>query len=694
MRKKFVKLFASSSIVGISSFLFSPELLAISQTSNLATKQDLAAPYIARYAEQREVYQSFKQAIQENLDNPYSKDNKDKAIELSIPQSLENYPLRPYLEYDLLRASFDNTDIQDLAQNVQAFQTQYKGEYIERRLTATWISYLGKNEHWQTFLSAQDARFKNTTNQCYKLRAQLHLKQSSEQSILQQSKKLWKTGSTLPNACDELIELLDNTQQLADADYWKRFQYAYSQKNDRLAQYLAKSLNNEQQQLANQLLSAQKNPDYWFARLSNPETQPKLTSKAYSRLLKDLAGADHIGVAGLVENYRLPMSEGDWLAIKTLSAWYFAKSNAENALTWINQQSEKETFPLQKKQLRYALQAKDWPLYRDRYENAHKKLKEDNEWQYWYAVALLDGKQSAIRDDLSWSERREVKKAEGILSKLTEKQNFYGLLSAKYFQQELLLSDEINLDDWPVSQPTKDRLATAIELYLTDDYLLATRQWYYSSKGFKRSQWREAAALSHQLGWHERMLRAIASSGFGGAINEQYPLAFAKTYQKQSANTGIDISWLLAMSRQESGFAPLAQSNKGALGVMQLMPATAKRTAKDLKLGYSKEQLKNPEYNITLGSHYLQQLLERFDNNYVLATAAYNAGPHRIDEWLSYRDMGDDWAHWIATIPYKETRKYVQNILAFSHFYQQYLPDELRQDLKLTLFHTPSLEAN
>ncbi|MCK5881392.1 MAG: lytic transglycosylase domain-containing protein, partial [Sinobacterium sp.] len=320
--------------------------------------------------------------------------------------------------------------------------------------------------------------------------------------------------------------------------------------------------------------------------------------------------------------------------------------------------------------------------YLKSYQQANKKLQAKTEWQYWYALALLEGNTK----NSEHIQQKSREKAEAILSKLANKQDFYGLLSAKYYQQTFSIEDNIDLNDWDISNSTQQQLSAAIELYLLGEHAIASRQWYYSSKGFKRKQWREASAIAHQLQWHERMFRAIASSGFNTRINEQYPIAFEQDYAIQSKNTGIDISWLLAMSRQESAFAPLATSGKGAMGVMQLMPATAKRMAKELKQEYRKEDLYNPSYNIHLGSHYLQKLLARYNNNYVLATAAYNAGPHRVDEWLAARPIGDDWAHWIAAIPYKETRKYVQNILAFSHVYQQYLPDYLLSDLKLTLF--------
>lgn len=632
-----------------------------------------AQRFIDAYQTERAVYQTAQQSLTQNPTFDISDAKKQ----------LKDYPLLPFLEYEALKTQFEQ--LPSVA--VKQFQDRNKGSYIERKLTGEWMRYLGRHEHWALFLKFNDSRFQNQSSQCYALQARLNLPNdtSPQQASIQQMQKLWMTGTSLPKACDAIIDVLDSKNLISQANIWQRFDLAYARKNDRLAKYLAKKMSGKDQQQAHKLLQAAENSEYWLAQLSSPASPIQLSSASYSRLLKTLAGVDNLGLAGLVENYRLPLNEKHWLGVKSLSAWYFAKEDAATALTWIQQQQEKDSLPLQKKQLRYAMQAKDWPHYINSYQGADKHLKNKTEWRYWYALALLENDETSAKE-----QKTNHKTAETILTQLSHKQDFYGLLAAKYYQQPLSIQDNIDLNIWPISDATHQQLSASIELYILGEHLTASRQWYYSSKGFKRKQWREASAIAHQLQWHERMFRAIASSGFKTTINEQYPIAFEKDYATQSSKTGIDISWLLAMSRQESGFAPLATSGKGAMGVMQLMPATAKRLAKELNKPYSKANLYKPSYNIHLGSHYLQKLLKRYDNNYVLATAAYNAGPHRVDEWLAVRPLEDDWSHWIAAIPYRETRKYVQNILAFSHIYQQYLPDYLSSDLKLTLFQPAS----
>ncbi|MGE4220455.1 MAG: lytic transglycosylase domain-containing protein [Alphaproteobacteria bacterium] len=123
-----------------------------------------------------------------------------------------------------------------------------------------------------------------------------------------------------------------------------------------------------------------------------------------------------------------------------------------------------------------------------------------------------------------------------------------------------------------------------------------------------------------------------------------------------------------AVVRQESSFAPNAVSFAGARGLMQLMPATAERMAKDLRLPFSSSRLiDDPEYNLQLGQAYLSRMLQRYDGSLILALAAYNAGPSRVDRWLtSFGPLGGDaetLVDWIESIPFQETRNYVQRVI-------------------------------
>ena len=134
---------------------------------------------------------------------------------------------------------------------------------------------------------------------------------------------------------------------------------------------------------------------------------------------------------------------------------------------------------------------------------------------------------------------------------------------------------------------------------------------------------------------------------------------------------------ILAVIRQESEFDEEATSYVGARGLMQLMTYTAKIVAKQAKLSYSKNKLKNPDYNIKLGSYYLAGLLENYEGSYPFALAAYNAGPKRVKYWKKIN--GDpqkgkiNYVDWIELIKFKETRNYVQRVLENVNVYRYIL---------------------
>lgn len=125
-----------------------------------------------------------------------------------------------------------------------------------------------------------------------------------------------------------------------------------------------------------------------------------------------------------------------------------------------------------------------------------------------------------------------------------------------------------------------------------------------------------------------------------------------------------------AIIKQESGFAPKAMSQVGALGFMQLMPATAKLVAKEMKINYNKKLLATDiKYNVRLGSFYIKKLIDRFDGSEMLAIASYNAGPNATQRWINEfydprkeKDI-DKVVDWIELITYSETRNYVQRIM-------------------------------
>ncbi|MEO8112867.1 MAG: lytic transglycosylase domain-containing protein, partial [Phenylobacterium sp.] len=130
---------------------------------------------------------------------------------------------------------------------------------------------------------------------------------------------------------------------------------------------------------------------------------------------------------------------------------------------------------------------------------------------------------------------------------------------------------------------------------------------------------------------------------------------------------GPEPALVLGITRQESGFDPLVRSGVGARGMMQLMPSTAAVVARRMGTSYAPSMLDEPDYNMRLGSTFLGHMVDQFSGSYVMAIAAYNAGPGRPPQWSAY--CGDprggtvDPVDFIECIPFSETRNYVMRVM-------------------------------
>ena len=158
--------------------------------------------------------------------------------------------------------------------------------------------------------------------------------------------------------------------------------------------------------------------------------------------------------------------------------------------------------------------------------------------------------------------------------------------------------------------------------------------------------------------------------------------------------SGVEPALILSVIRQESNFDKKAKSRRGAMGYMQLMPKTARELGKILKVNFTLAQLKNnPTLNIILGSEYLRRLIEKFDGSYVLALAAYNAGPLNVTRWM--KNAGDprksevDVIDWIERIPFRETRNYVQRVLENVSVYRRLHKTHIKRSVQPESYWRP-----
>jgi len=201
----------------------------------------------------------------------------------------------------------------------------------------------------------------------------------------------------------------------------------------------------------------------------------------------------------------------------------------------------------------------------------------------------------------------------------------------------------------------------AVEYFLVDLPWEGRREWNRALKSSSKARFLAAAHLAESVGWHDRAVDAAKTAGESGALSLMFPQAHA-SYVRETANRfKVPRELVYGVMRQESLFISDIKSPAGAVGLMQLMPATAMQMGKSLGVEAPRWKLIDSEFNIQLGTKYLNHVLSKFDDNIALATAAYNAGPSRVTKWIADRPVALDL--WVETIPFDETRAYVRRVL-------------------------------
>ncbi len=193
---------------------------------------------------------------------------------------------------------------------------------------------------------------------------------------------------------------------------------------------------------------------------------------------------------------------------------------------------------------------------------------------------------------------------------------------------------------------------------------LANSEWLHAVRNSSSYQARALADYAAQQQWHARLVQTTIAGEMWDALDWRFPAAYRDSFLHWGRLTGVDPYLLMAITRRESAYNPVALSPAGARGLMQLMPGTASQVSRQLGLNDPGPYgVLEPELNIRLGSTYLRDKLERYQGNRLAAAAAYNAGPGRVDQWLG--SSVESFDLFVESIPFRETRDYVQAVLSY-----------------------------
>ncbi|WP_235045504.1 lytic transglycosylase domain-containing protein [Methylophaga lonarensis] len=315
--------------------------------------------------------------------------------------------------------------------------------------------------------------------------------------------------------------------------------------------------------------------------------------------------------------------------------------------------------------VRAALWQQNWPAVQDAIQSLNEEERQLNRWQYWLAR--------------SEAELGRYESAQAIYARIAGERDFYSFMAADRLEQPYQMNHNPILSDAATMQAFRQnievrRLEEFVHLNLD---LEARRQIFRATQTFTPEQLQLLAVITHDMQWHHQTIAILGRARYWDALDLRFPVLYQAPMQRAAKANRLDSSWLLAIARQESAFQEQVRSHAGAMGLMQVMPDTGRAVANRLNDPLKNvNELNQPERNIQLGSAYLRQMLDRNQNNPILATAAYNAGPHRIDRWLPEQTLPAD--IWIENIPFNETRRYVRAVMSYAAIY------DYQQQLEIT----------
>ncbi len=305
---------------------------------------------------------------------------------------------------------------------------------------------------------------------------------------------------------------------------------------------------------------------------------------------------------------------------------------------------------------RLALLADDWAALQQVVHAMPAEEQQLSRWRYWLAMAL--------------QHQGAVAQCRQLLQSLAGGRGYYSFLAAETLGRKPRFSAQPLQMDAAQLQQLRQRagIQRAHEWLMLGYRHKAAREWQAALTDADQRVWGAAAALAGEWQWHDQVIRALFHADQLDVLRARFPLAYGQQVAQSATESGLAREAVWSIIRQESAFNAQARSYVGARGLMQLMPKTARRLSHQLGMRSHHLDLYQPALNIRLGAHYLAHLEEQF-GSLALAAAAYNAGPDRVRRWLSRSDYRAP-AVWVETIPFRETRRYVQQVMAFMSVYQ------------------------
>ncbi len=591
---------------------------------------------------------AFITAWPDALQGRWSPDRRTEA-------SLRKYILWPDLRAAYYSARLDETPTREL----EDFMRMHASLAPIRRLRYRYISRLAAQGKWREFLNVYQEHYANAriaSLDCHVLTARVDSTKPNDKDTVALARRLWLTGSSQNDNCTDAFTTLLDEGALSEGDVRERMMLALEQRNFSLARYLAKRLDDEDRELTSSWQQIHDHPqrvldDNTAASLSNEQAIYALKRLALREPLIASARARTVLSARKIDD-EVRSELQRYIAIAT------AQDHHPQALGMLRDLPGDATDQRALEwRARSAMRQDNWTEVLRAIGLMEPAAATSDRWRFWEAMALSITGQTDVADRL--------------MRALAQERSFYGFLAADQSGAAYQFADA-DLDYVPAAfdaLASAPEMLRARELHAVGQPARAQSEWRRAMRGRTDTDIRAAAALAHSWGWHAEAIAALGTVKAYDDLEIRYPLAYRDAIERHANNASVSATWVYGITRSESLFDRDVRSSAGAWGLMQLMPRTGRQVAATIGLPWSGiDTLKDADSNIALGTRYLASLHQRFEHK-ALATAAYNAGPHRVDKWLNAaQPMRAD--VWIETIAYDETRSYVQRVLSADVIFQ------------------------
>jgi len=597
------------------------------------------------------------EALFQHARESYAAKNAIALTEDVAQLNIQQYILAPYADYWLMLLNMD----QARDEEIQNFLAKYVDMPFTDRVRGEWLKKLGKDENWSPFFDElNNFQREDIAVQCYAMLGHTRL---ADADIASQAKTLWLTSTDLPSNCNQLFDALQKSGALSNEDIWARFRLALQDGKLSLAKNVISRLPNVEPATLKLLDKAYQSPQLILdKKTASFKTRfgAEVNLFALDRLARSKLDAAINSYNKVQSLFDIDNRDFAWGRI----AYHAARSHHPRALEFY---ALAENSVLDKEQLawkvRSALRVQDWAVVLNAISAMQAKQQEESAWRYWKARGLRG--------------TGDLVESNTIFSKLSTERHYYGWLAAEELES-VMSSQAIEYkvtDNEVTAIASQPEIKRAHELQRLDMRWEAKAEWLWATRHYDDKELLAAAEYAMRQKWYDIAISTADNTKQTHNFNLRYPTPYRDLFRKSANEVTLDESWVYGITRQESRFMHYAKSGVGAAGLMQLMPATAKWVAKRIGVdGYNNSMIHDLSTNIEFGTYYMRYTLDLMGGQAVMATAGYNAGPSRAKRWQATEPL--EGAIYIESIPFTETRTYVQKVMANAQIYAPRLVSE------------------